>query len=182
MRRDAGPVLGQTAKSARPDAVGVWKRLIHLPRGADTRAHRAVAPVVRYPDAHNRTAALDFPGACSGCRYCRGMLHRVTDFVVTQWGVPADQLEIALQPIGSGLESTVARARISVNGVPLAQAPSSVVVKILRGSQRREAAVYHHLWSSSSPPPLAQVLGVQECDDDQVLLYLEELSLENEWP
>lgn len=108
------------------------------------------------------------------------MIHQVTRFACRNWLLPAEDLELSIEPIGGGLESRVVRATFrsrSAKDSPV----TSFVVKELRGLQRRETAIYRELWTRSTSPPTVALLGI-EATADADYLYLEEVRQESTWP
>ena len=85
-----------------------------------------------------------------------------------------------MQPLHGGLESVVARARITpadaASGIP-----RDLVVKQLAGAFAREGDVYEALWSHLERPPAVQMFGRDVCGD-ATYLYLEHAASSSSWP
>ena len=77
-----------------------------------------------------------------------------------------------VQPLPGGLESAVARARIS-RPDGHAAIPPQLVIKQLPAGFEREADVYELLWRHLDCPPAVRLLG-REIDAKTTYLYLED--------
>jgi hypothetical protein len=108
------------------------------------------------------------------------MTSRVTTFIARRWPVPGPGFEVSLQPLQGGLESTVARARISTRASE-SRIPPELVIKQLSGGSAREADVYQALWQHLERPPAVQMFGRDDAGDD-TLLYLEHATAMAPWP
>lgn len=108
------------------------------------------------------------------------MIHRATQFACRKWLVPAEDMELSIEPIGGGLESRVMRATFRLRA-PKDSRVQSFVVKELRGLQRRETAIYRELWTRSNSPPTVALLGTEKTRNADYL-YLEEVRQESAWP
>ncbi len=108
------------------------------------------------------------------------MLIRALQFASRTWSIPIPALELSLEPMGGGLESSVVRA-IFRSPIPKNLWPSSFVIKELRGLQRRETHIYRALWNRSTAPPAVRLLGIEKAEDADYL-YLEEATQEFAWP
>jgi aminoglycoside phosphotransferase (APT) family kinase protein len=108
------------------------------------------------------------------------MVSRVTAFVSRQWRVPTELLRVEVQPLHGGLESAVARARISQpeghRSIPL-----QLVIKHLPAGFEREADVYDLLWRHFDRPPAVRLLG-RENAAGTTYLYLEHVQSSTSWP
>jgi aminoglycoside phosphotransferase (APT) family kinase protein len=104
----------------------------------------------------------------------------VTSFLSRRWRTPERTFRLTLEPIHGGLESTVARARISTRrqGDPI---PSRLVVKRLPVGGEREAEVYDLLWRHVHRPPTARIFG-RDVVSDRTYLYLEDVRASVAWP
>jgi aminoglycoside phosphotransferase (APT) family kinase protein len=108
------------------------------------------------------------------------MVSQITAFVSQRWHVPTELLRVEVQPLLGGLESSVARARISL---PLGhdRIPSQIVIKQLPPGFEREADVYDLLWRHSARPPAVRLLG-REIAAGGMYLYLEDAQSSAAWP
>ena len=106
---------------------------------------------------------------------------RVKAFIAREWGVPEAALAVELQPLGGGLESTVARARITRADAAFGSVPQQLIVKELQPGVDREADIYRVLWRHFTEPPAVRILG---CDvgDHATYLYLEDAVPAAAWP
>jgi hypothetical protein len=104
----------------------------------------------------------------------------LTAFIARHWSVPESHLELEVQPLHGGLESAVARARISTDG-SVSGIPSEVIVKQLSGELAREADVYEALWQHLRRPPAVQMFG-RDVSGDATYLYLEHATPSSRWP
>jgi hypothetical protein len=104
----------------------------------------------------------------------------VTAFIARRWSIPESRLQVELQPLHGGLESAVARARISVGGGGTAL-PADVVVKHLPSGFAREADVYQALWQHLERRPAVQVFG-RDTSGDTTSIYLEHATPLSSWP
>jgi aminoglycoside phosphotransferase (APT) family kinase protein len=84
-----------------------------------------------------------------------------------------------VQHLNGGLESAVARARIT--GESEAGIPLELVVKQLLGDFAREADVYEALWQHMDRPPAVQMFG-RDVSGDATYLYLEHATALSRWP
>lgn len=108
------------------------------------------------------------------------MLNRAIQFASRNWAIPAEDLELSIEPIGSGLESRV--VRVAFRSHPVTDLRHhSFVVKELRGLQRRETEVYRQLWTGATSPPAVRLLGI-EATKHADYLYLEEATQQSTWP
>jgi hypothetical protein len=108
------------------------------------------------------------------------MTSQLTAFLARQWGVEESSFDVEMEPLYGGLESTVARARITPT--PIASAvPRDLVVKQLSGAFAREGDVYEALWSHLERPPAVQMFGRDVCGD-ATYLYLEHAASLSPWP
>ena len=108
------------------------------------------------------------------------MTSRLSTFIARRWSIPESRLEVALQPLHGGLESTVARARITTHGIE-SGIPPDLVVKRLPAGFAREADVYHALWQHLERPPAVQMFG-RDVAGDATFLYLEHAATVSPWP
>ncbi len=90
------------------------------------------------------------------------MTSQLTAFLARRWCVPESSLGVEVQPLYGGLESAVARARITATQVA-SGVPRNVVVKQLSGAFSREGDVYDALWSHLERPPAVQMFGQDKC-------------------
>jgi aminoglycoside phosphotransferase len=104
----------------------------------------------------------------------------VAAFIARRWCVPSDTFRVDVRPMRGGLESTVARARISM-AKRARSIPSCLVVKQLPVGGEREADVYDALWRQCGRPPAARVLGV-DVTAEGTYLYLENVHSSGSWP
>jgi hypothetical protein len=108
------------------------------------------------------------------------MTSQLTAFLARRWCVPASSLGVEVWPLYGGLESVVARARITpAQGA--AGVPRDVVVKQLSGAFAREGDVYEALWSHLERPPAVQMFGQDVCGES-TFLYLEHAASFSPWP
>lgn len=105
---------------------------------------------------------------------------QVADFISRRWCVPADLCRVEVQLLHGGLESTVARARIS-RPEGHDRIPSQFVIKRLPHGSEREADVYEVLWKHLDRPPAVRVIG-RHVSARSTYLYLEEAQPFNVWP
>jgi hypothetical protein len=108
------------------------------------------------------------------------MVSNVTAFVSRRWRVPTELLRVELQPLHGGLESAVARARIS-QPAGRSTVPTQLVIKHLPAGSEREADVYDLLWRHFDPPPAVRMLG-REIIAGATYLYLEDAQSYASWP
>jgi hypothetical protein len=108
------------------------------------------------------------------------MVSQVTAFVSRRWRVPPERLRVDVQALPGGLESAVARARISHPGGHEA-IPPQLVVKHLPAGFEREADVYDLLWRHLDRPPAVRLLG-REIAAGATYLYLEDAQSSAPWP
>lgn len=108
------------------------------------------------------------------------MTSPVTAFLSRRWCVPESSLEAEIQPLCGGLESLVARARITPAQLGWG-VPRGVVVKQLSGPFAREADVYDALWNHLERPPAVQMFG-RDQSGDTTYLYLEHATALSSWP
>jgi aminoglycoside phosphotransferase (APT) family kinase protein len=108
------------------------------------------------------------------------MTSQLTTFIARRWSVPESCLEVALQPLPAGLESTVSRARITTHGSG-SGIPPDVVVKQLSAGSAREADVYQALWQHLERPPAVQMFG-RDVAGGATFLYLEYATAVSPWP
>jgi aminoglycoside phosphotransferase (APT) family kinase protein len=108
------------------------------------------------------------------------MTAAITAFIARRWSVPESRLNVDVQPLQGGLESAVARARISIDDDTF-RIPPEVVVKQLFGELAREADVYEALWQHLVRPPAVQMFG-REVSGDATYLYLEHAASFSPWP
>jgi aminoglycoside phosphotransferase (APT) family kinase protein len=103
---------------------------------------------------------------------------RVKAFVARQWGVPEDSITVQVEPLQGGLESLVARARIThADRRPI----PGLVVKELQSGFEREAGIYEVLWRHLEPPPAVRVLG-SDVTAHATYLYMEDAESISSWP
>ena len=107
------------------------------------------------------------------------MRNRAIQFASKTWTIPIDDLELSIEPIGGGLESSVVRAMFRSPRLP--DLHRSFVIKELRGLQRRETGIYRELWTRSASPPTVRLLGI-EATEHADYLYLEEVTQRSTWP
>ena len=105
-------------------------------------------------------------------------MHKALAFLSRTWSVPSDT--VRLEPIHGGLESRVMRGRLT-GAASASDAPSSFVLKELRGAQRREVSIYRSIWSTLTAPPAARLLGVHHGNEADYLL-LEDVTPACDWP
>ena len=108
------------------------------------------------------------------------MVSRVTAFVSNRWRVSPQLIRVDIEPLHGGLESTVARARIT-GPEECGSIPEQLVVKELPAGFDREANVYEALWRHLDPPPAVRMLG-REASERGTYLYLEEAHSSAPWP
>jgi hypothetical protein len=108
------------------------------------------------------------------------MTSQLTAFLSRRWCVPESSLDVEMQSLHGGLESTVVRARITVHGSELG-IPPDIVVKQVSGDFAREADVYQALWQHLERPPAVQMFGRQRAEDG-TFLYLEHATAISPWP
>ena len=108
------------------------------------------------------------------------MVSEITAFIARRWCVPHDAFQVEVQPISGGLESAVARARISRPDRHRA-IPSRLVVKQVSAGFEREAEVYDVLWRHLDPPPAVQMIG-RDISAETTYLYLEDAQPSVSWP
>ncbi len=101
-------------------------------------------------------------------------------FISRRWCVAEDAIRVDVQPLHGGLESAVARARVTHRGSH-GSIPSRLVVKELRSGLEREADTYELLWRYVKHPPAVRLLG---CDiaTHATYLYLEDAQPISAWP
>ncbi len=92
------------------------------------------------------------------------MHQTITTFVAGRWSVPERSLQVEVLPLRGGLESAVARARIT-HADGHAAIPGTIVVKLLERGLAREADVYRRLWGHLDGSPALRVLGHERCGD-----------------
>jgi aminoglycoside phosphotransferase (APT) family kinase protein len=85
-----------------------------------------------------------------------------------------------MQSLRGGLESNVARARIT-SAQAESGIPRDLVVKQLSGALAREADVYEVLWGHLRQPPAVQMFG-RDLSGDATYLYLEHAASFSSWP
>jgi aminoglycoside phosphotransferase (APT) family kinase protein len=107
------------------------------------------------------------------------MTSALTAFIARRWCVPESVLGLQVQPLSGGLESAVARARIT--GDSEAGMPRDIVVKQLSGEFAREADVYEVLWQHLDRPPAVRVFG-RDVSGNATYLYLEHATGLAPWP
>ena len=108
------------------------------------------------------------------------MTSQLRAFLARQWCVPESSLTVEMQPLYGGLESLVARARITPAQLG-SRVPPDLVVKQLSGPLDREADVYEALWNHLERPPAVQMFGRDVCGD-ATYLYLEHAPSFLAWP
>jgi hypothetical protein len=108
------------------------------------------------------------------------MTSQLTAFLARQWCVPESSLTVEMQPLYGGLESPVARARITPTQLG-SRVPPDLVVKQLSGPLAREADVYDALWKHLERPPAVQMFGRDVCGE-ATYLYLEHAPSFSPWP
>lgn len=110
------------------------------------------------------------------------MLPEVAQFVSRHARVPADSLDVCVEPLSGGLESRVVRATIRRrSGEPLGHWPAQFVVKELQGRQRREAAIYRELGHGEKTPVAVRLLGAETLGGSE-FVYLEDAGGAPSWP
>ena len=100
------------------------------------------------------------------------------DVIVSELQAPHQHLRISVRPLRGGLESRVARARLTSDAPGV---PARLIVKTVRGRCRRESEMYRLLGISAAGPPTPALLGVH-ADGDADHLYLEDVHPSIEWP
>jgi hypothetical protein len=137
----------------------------HRDCATTARASAARGARSRHPHAASlnlsdgcRRATLDFSRGCLRSRYDRIMTSQLTAFLARRWCVPESSLGVEVQPLDGGLESVVARARITPPQVA-SGVPRDVVVKQLSGALAREGDVSDALWRHLERPPAVQMFG-----------------------
>jgi len=85
-----------------------------------------------------------------------------------------------MQSLRGGLESVVARARITA-ARDRSAIPRELVVKQLPGPFAREADIYEALWNHLDRPPAVQMFG-RDVSGDATYLYLEHAAAFSPWP
>jgi aminoglycoside phosphotransferase (APT) family kinase protein len=105
---------------------------------------------------------------------------RVAAFIARRWSVPESLIQCEVQPLQGGLESSVARARITPPESHSA-VPSRLVIKELRAGFEREADIYELLWRHIKQPPAVHVLG-RDTAGHATYLYLEDAQSISSWP
>ena len=108
------------------------------------------------------------------------MVAQVTAFISRRWRVPSEVVHVDLQPLGGGLESTVARARIAAPREHRS-IPQQLVIKQLPDGLEREADVYDALWQYVDGPPAVRMFG-REMRGETTYLYLEDAEASGAWP
>jgi aminoglycoside phosphotransferase (APT) family kinase protein len=108
------------------------------------------------------------------------MIRSLAAFAARRWAVPPDLLQVTLEPLGGGLESTVVRAHLAIDGGSRGM-PSRLVIKALPPGGEREAFVYETLWRHVPDPPAVRVLGRQPTAQG-THLYLEDAQPAALWP
>jgi hypothetical protein len=104
----------------------------------------------------------------------------LTAFIARRWSIPESRVAVDVQLLQGGLESAVARARITARGSGTA-VPGELVVKQLSGEFAREADVYQTLWRHLERPPAVQVFG-RDVSEGATYLYLEHATAISPWP
>ena len=104
----------------------------------------------------------------------------VEQFIAARWDVPVDEVDVVVNTLRGGLESTVAWAKVSTPSTRAA-VPRALVVKELLPATEREARIYEALWKHLPQPPSPRVLG-DVTDGDRRYLYLEAVSRLSAWP
>ena len=108
------------------------------------------------------------------------MTGRVAAFISKRWSVPESCVRVVMHSLRGGLESAVARARIS-SSVRTCSIPTQLVIKVLRSEQAREGDIYETLWRHLETPPTVRVLG-RERDGPTTYLFLEHAERVSNWP
>jgi Phosphotransferase enzyme family len=108
------------------------------------------------------------------------MTGRVAAFISKRWSVPRACFRVEMHSLRGGLESTVARARISQRSRQSSM-PTQLVIKTLRSGQTREVEVYEALWRYLDMPPTIRVLG-RDCHGPNTYLFLEHAERISNWP
>jgi len=108
------------------------------------------------------------------------MHQTITAFVAERWSVAERSLDVEVVPLHGGLESAVARARIT-HADGHASIPETIVVKQLERGLEREADVYGWLWRNFDVPPAVRVLGHGR-HGETTLLFLEDAGPTASWP
>ena len=108
------------------------------------------------------------------------MHSRVAAFIAQRWCVPEASIHVDVQPLDGGLESAVARARITQRHSDCA-IPTKMVVKELRLGFEREADVYEWLWRYMERPPTVRMIG-RNTSDTATYLFLEHAEPISSWP
>lgn len=108
------------------------------------------------------------------------MVSRVEAFIARRWCAPPGGFRVDVQPLHGGLESAVARARVSAADVH-AVMPRELVIKELPAGFEREADVYDALWRHLESPPAVRLFG-REVAGRATYLYLEEAQASRSWP
>lgn len=108
------------------------------------------------------------------------MVSQVTAFISRRWHVPRELLRVDVQALHGGLESAVARARISRPDGHSA-IPPQLVIKQLPAGFEREGDVYELLWRHFDRPPAVRLLG-REMVAPATYLYLEDAQPSASWP
>jgi aminoglycoside phosphotransferase (APT) family kinase protein len=108
------------------------------------------------------------------------MVSQVAAFISRRWRVAPGLFHVEVQPLHGGLESTVARARIS-RLESHSSIPSQFVVKQLPAGLEREADVYELLWRHLDRPPAVRMIG-REVSAQETYLYLEHAQSSVAWP
>ena len=108
------------------------------------------------------------------------MVSRIEAFIARRWCAPPGGFRVNVQPLHGGLESAVARVRVSA---PDAHAlmPREFVIKELPAGFEREADVYDVLWRHLESPPAVRLFG-REIAARATYLYLEEAQASHSWP
>jgi aminoglycoside phosphotransferase (APT) family kinase protein len=107
------------------------------------------------------------------------MRSALTAFIARRWSVPESALTFDVQLLNGGLESAVARARVT--GDRHAGIPLEMVVKRVSRDFAREADIYEALWQHLERPPAAQMFG-RDVSGDATYLYLEHATALSPWP
>ncbi|MCA1584511.1 MAG: hypothetical protein LC791_06965 [Acidobacteria bacterium] len=108
------------------------------------------------------------------------MTSQVAAFISRPWSVPESCLDVEVRPLGGGLESAVAGARVTTRGRE-SGIPRDVVVKQLSDEFAPEADVYQTLWEHLERPPAVQMFG-RDVSRDGMYLYLEHATSFSSWP
>lgn len=108
------------------------------------------------------------------------MVAQVAGFISRRWSVPQSALRVDVQLLGGGLESIVARARVS-RPAGHGSIPPRFVIKQLPAGLEREADVYELLWRHLDRPPAVRVIG-RETSAQTTFLYLEDAEPSTSWP